>query len=404
MLSEIRLFNYKTFVEEKISLQPISVFIGPNGSGKSTIASALHALSTALHLGLFAAFPDGFFSFWNMRNFDAKNFGYRFPPIGLGVSGNIDSLTFDYDILFTRDDKSKTGFYINYEGIKIHGQDFSFHYMTGKKPEISFDLPTYGDDQWIDNLSKHPQRDSLFNSFEEVYIKKTLSDALKKIRRYMRLVRKNQFQASSARMQCAQYDGSGRQPFLKPDASNLAEVIQYLQEEQRGLFVSLKEWVIKYAGGANKIVDLGVATYEDNVFLNFFEEGKQKKSFEVRGPLVSDGYWVFTAFACLASSVDLPSIAFFEEPESHLHPHKLPILYDVFKEMACRKDGPCQVLISSHSPYFLDLFKESPESVIFLSKGKATRLTDIDNYEKILQLYSLGEAWYSNVFNWGNPK
>ena len=405
MLSEIRLFNYKAFIEEKISLKPVTIFIGPNGSGKSSVASALYALSTALRLGLRAAFPEGFFSVYNIRNFNAEKFGYNYAPIGIGLSGATNSAKFDYDIFFSEDSNSETGYYINYEGLNLKGDGFEYHFNNGKKPELSFALPTFGSSGWIDRLPAKPQRDCLFNIFEDYSIKEPLFSALKNIRKYMQLMSKYQFQAVAARRPCDRYDGSGRQPFLKADASNLAEVMQFLQEEQRGLWVKLKDWVRRYADGSNKIVDLGVAIIEDTVFLNFFEEGTSRKTFQVRGPLLSDGYWIFTAFACLAANSSLPSIAFFEEPESHLHPHKLPLLIEVFKSMTSRTDSqPCQVLISSHSPYFLDLFKEMPDSVIFLNKGQAKNLTDIENYEKILSLYSLGEAWYSNVFDWGNPK
>ncbi len=404
MLTEIRLINFKSFLNEKIALKPISLFIGPNGSGKSTIASALYAISTSLRLGLSAAFPDGFFSFWNIRHFEAMKCGYKHPPIGMGLSGVIDSFKFDYDIIFTRTNNSRSRFYINYEGIRIQSENFSCNYKTGQEPELAFKLPTAGPDEWIDGLDSAPQRDCLFMEAEDNAIDQKILAYLKRIKKYMRLMSKYQFQASTARNPCDKYDGAGRQPFLKSDASNLAEVVQYLQEEKRGCLAQLKDWVRKYAEGGNRIVDLGVGIVEEKVFLNFFEEGREKNAFEVRGPLVSDGYWIFTAFASLASSDALPSIAFFEEPESHLHPHKLPILCEVFKSMADHPESPCQILISSHSPYFLDLFKDAPDSVIFLTNGKAVNLTDCVDYENILSLYSLGEAWYSNIFNWGNPE
>jgi predicted ATPase len=404
MLNEIRLINYKAFLCEKIPLEPITVFIGANGSGKSTIASALYALSTTLRLGLLAAFPEGLFSFRNLRNFEPLKCGYKHPPIGFGVSGAIEDFQFDYDIIFERELNSPTGFFIDYEGIKISGESFQDQYTIGTHPEIAYDLPTKGGQKWIRGLETNPKnRQCVFLEADEKRLDDKVQSYLKRIKKYMHMMSRYQFLATSARMPCERYDGSGRPPFLKPDASNLAEVAQYLQEEQRGQFAELKSWIRKYAEGGNKIVDLGVATHEDKVFLNFFEEGKDRKSFEVRGPLVSDGYWVFAAFACLACSPTLPSIAFFEEPESHLHPHKLPVLCEVFKTMTSLRRDPCQVLISSHSPYFLDLFKESPQSVIFLKNGKEKRLTDIPDYEKILSMYSLGEAWYSNVFEWGNP-
>jgi len=403
VLREIRLINYKAFLCERIKLEPITVFIGSNGSGKSSVASALYALSTIIRLGLLAAFPEGFFSFWNLRNFEPLDCGYKYPPIGIGISGDIDGMAVDYDILFTRDDNSQTGFYINYEGIKVQNGESTYHYVAGKHPDIDFDLPTEGTQNWLPSINDHPQRECIFTALADLDTKDAFQQSLRRIKKYVQMMSRYQFLASAARMPCERYDGTGRPPFLKPDGSNLAEVVQYLQEEKRGRLVELKDWLRKYAEGGNKIVDIGVATYEDKVFMNFFEEGKRKGSFEVRGPLVSDGYWVFTAFACLACSPTLPSTAFFEEPESHLHPHKLPILREVFDSMVARDENPCQVLISSHSPYFLDLFKESPQSVIFLRNGKTTRLSDLPDYDKVLSLYSLGEAWYSNVFSWGNP-
>jgi predicted ATPase len=329
MLKEIRLINYKAFQCERIELEPLTVFIGPNGSGKSSIASALHALFTIVRLGLSAAFPEGFFSFGYIQNFEPINCGYKFPPVGLGISGEISGMTVDYDIFFNRDYNSQTGYYISYEGIRIQNKEKTYHYVSGKLPEISFDLPTKGNENWPQEITQHPQkRDCIFVEFEKANIRTAFQQCLSNIKKYVQKMSKYQFQAAAARMQCDQYDGSGRTPILKSDGSNLAELAQFFQEEERGRFIEVKKWLTKYAKGGNKIIDIGVVSYEDKVFLNFFEEGQEKKSFEIRGPLLSDGYWIFSAFACLAFSPTLPSIAFFEEPESHLHPHKLPILIE----------------------------------------------------------------------------
>jgi len=403
MISEIRLINYKRFRCEKISLEPITVFIGPNGAGKSTIASALYVMATIIRLGLRSAFPKGLFSFDHLRSYDADEFGYRFPPIGLGISGRINFFTFDYDIVFSEDSNSPSGYYINYEGLKIEDASFNCHYSTGKPPQLSFELPTIGGCHWLNSFETTRQRDSLFSRLGEIQVERELYTRLKEIQRYMQRMTKYQFSPSVTRMGHTQYDGSGKQPFLKDDGANLAEVIQYLQEEQKGLLQRFKKLIIEYAEGGSQIVDVGVGVYEEKVFLNFYEEGKNSKTFEVRGPLLADGYWVFASFACLAACQMLPSIAFFEEPESYLHPHKLHLLFDIFESISKREQEPCQVIVSSHSPYFLDFFKKIPNSIIFLNKGNHQRLIDIEHYQEILALYSLGEAWYSNVFNWGNP-
>jgi len=403
MISQVRLINYKKFLCEKISLEPMVVFIGPNGSGKSTVASALYVIATIIRLGLKSAFPEGFYSFDNIRNYDADKLGYRFAPIGLGISGNIADFSFDYDIVFSRDKESPSDYFINYEGLKIKSHDFKCHYSIGDHPKLPFQLPTKGETKWIENFEKALHRDSLFTTIEKAKIDKDLYSYLIEIKKYLQRMAKYQFSPSTTGRVHEQYDGSGQQPFLRNDGGNLAEVVQYLQEEQTGLLRQFKKLVIDYAEDGSKIIDVGVAVYEDKVFLRFYEEGKNRKTFEVRGPLLADGYWVFASFACLASAQILPTTAFFEEPESYLHPHKLPLLYNIFESMVMRKEEPCQVLISSHSPYFIDLFKNQPNAVIFLNNGKAKKLSEIDDYEKILSLYTLGEAWYSNVFSWGNP-
>ena len=119
MLSELRLINYKKFVWEKISLEPITVFVGPNGSGKSTIASALRTIAAIMRLGMKSAFPEGLFSFDRIISHTPGKFGYDHAPIGLGLSGQTDGFGFDYDIIFLcRNSVAE----VCYQGLKIEGR------------------------------------------------------------------------------------------------------------------------------------------------------------------------------------------------------------------------------------------------------------------------------------------
>jgi len=406
MISEIRLINYRKFVCERIPLEPITGFIGPNGSGKSTVASAIHTIAAIMRLGLQSAFPEGFFSFDRILSYDAEKFGYDETPMGLGISGKFDDLSFDYDIIFSKD---SSDFFIHYEGIKIKESLATYHYSTGDN--INIELPTSGGEILADKMligGVSFRRDTIFleSELEKIanfYNISFLVPLLDKVKKHIQRITTYQFSASTPKMGCAQYAGSNVQPVLRAEGENLPEVLQYFQEERRDLLLKVKEWIEKYTQNDSRVVGIGVSNYDNKVFLNFFQHGKDGKIYPIRGPLLSDGYWIFAAFACLASCENIPSVAFFEEPEAHLHPHKLPILYDVFKSISQRKEKPCQALISTHSPYFLDLFKENPESVILLNNGKAKRLTEIRDYEKILSLYSIGESWYSNIFEWGNP-
>ncbi len=60
-----------------------------------------------------------------------------------------------------------------------------------------------------------------------------------------------------------------------------------------------------------------------------------------------------------------------------------------------------QVLVTSHSPYFLDLFREHPEEVVLAEKEglnvRFTRLADHADLEEIVGDAPLSEVWYSGI-------
>ncbi len=404
MIKTIRLLNYKKFKEETIKFDRINVFIGANGAGKSSIAASIYSIATIIRLGLKSAFPEGLFSFNNVINFDRLSFGYKFSPIGLGIDGVVDGSEFEYDIVFAKNTKSMSGFYINFERLKIITKDKKIIYKKGIPPKShNYDYQENEiRENWPDYLLSSPYRDTLFSESTE-RLPEQVNDVLWKIKRYMQRISKFQFSPAAARTGFEQYKGDGRQPFLKSDGSNLAEVIQFLQEEEKGGFNNLRTKIIKYAQGSSKIVDIGVSAYDEKAYLNFFEEGSNRKTFEVRGHFISDGYWVFASFACLASCGIIPTWVFFEEPESYLHPHKLPLLIEIFDSLTKRQESPCQVMLSTHSPYLLDLFRDYPDSIFLIKDGSIKTLSDIPDYEEILSIQSLGDAWYSNIFGSGNP-
>jgi AAA15 family ATPase/GTPase len=65
------------------------------------------------------------------------------------------------------------------------------------------------------------------------------------------------------------------------------------------------------------------------------------------------------------------------------------------------KREPVQVIATTHSPYFLDLYKDHPEEIVIAHKDKRgvhfERLSDKPNIEEFLQDAPLGEVWYSGI-------
>lgn len=118
---------------------------------------------------------------------------------------------------------------------------------------------------------------------------------------------------------------------------------------------------------------------------------------------VSDGTVLALAYFALPYLPSPPRLIFIEEPEHGLHPRLLGDVRDALLQLSHPTDGrpPIQVVATTHSPYFLDLFKDHIEDVVVANKhgNEATfePLTGQPNITEILGDAPLGEAWYSGV-------
>ncbi len=72
-----------------------------------------------------------------------------------------------------------------------------------------------------------------------------------------------------------------------------------------------------------------------------------------------------------------------------------------YPEMHGEKRNPVQVIATTHSPYFLDLYKDHPEEIVIANKDERgvhfERLSDKPNIDEFLQDAPLGEVWYSGI-------
>lgn len=107
-----------------------------------------------------------------------------------------------------------------------------------------------------------------------------------------------------------------------------------------------------------------------------------------------------------------PSLMFIEEPDATLHPRLMPYLKDAltrlaFPDAAGDPRPPCQVVATTHSPYFLNLFRDELDAVVMASPGEVgghfTRLSDLPHVEELVGDCSLGEAWYTGALG-GVPR
>ena len=121
---------------------------------------------------------------------------------------------------------------------------------------------------------------------------------------------------------------------------------------------------------------------------------------------LSQGTLLALAILTLAYLPTPPPLICLEEPDRGMHPRLLRDVQDAlyrlsYPENFGEKRDPVQVVATTHSPYFLDLFKDHPEEIVIAHRvGQAAyfeRLVDRPEIDDILGDAPLGEVWYSGI-------
>ncbi len=143
------------------------------------------------------------------------------------------------------------------------------------------------------------------------------------------------------------------------------------------------------------------------------EEGKKFVALRTRegghtvpAPDLSQGTLIALALLTLAYHPDPPSLIGLEDPDRGIHPYLLRRVKDTLFRLSHPESygedrKPVQVIATTHSPYFVDLFRESPEEIVVANKVgldvQFQRLTDQPQFHDIVGEAALGDAWFSGV-------
>lgn len=122
---------------------------------------------------------------------------------------------------------------------------------------------------------------------------------------------------------------------------------------------------------------------------------------------LSDGTLIALALLALINDPNPPQLVCLEEPERGLHPRIFRDVRDALYRLSYPKEfgsqrEPIQVLITTHSPYFLDTFNDHPEAIIVAEKredGTADfhRADEDPHFKEIVGDASLGDVWFTGV-------
>lgn len=119
---------------------------------------------------------------------------------------------------------------------------------------------------------------------------------------------------------------------------------------------------------------------EEKGFQLWFQQTNGER-FEAK--YVSDGIVIFTALAMHAVEAEPGSVIFIEEPEHFLHPLRLHEIVELFRRVYTSKK--CQFVIATHSPIFLNEFRDEPESILLFRRGpEGTLVTPLSERPKLV--------------------
>lgn len=195
---------------------------------------------------------------------------------------------------------------------------------------------------------------------------------------------------------------------LRLDGGNLAAVLHQIQDQSPEHFQALNEEVGRWLPEFDRIT------------FDWHEDGTKSLQLRTRQDKhrigaqdLSQGTLIALAVLTFAYLPNPPSMVCLEEPDRGLHPRLLRRIRDALYRLSYpQKVGesrePTQVLATTHSPYFLDLFREHPEEVVIAQRADTGAffepLAKRGDIEEVLEGTQLGEAWYSGVLGGVPPE
>jgi predicted ATPase len=191
---------------------------------------------------------------------------------------------------------------------------------------------------------------------------------------------------------------SGPMERLSKSGDNLPNVVQYLAEEHPARWSEIRRVL---AERVPRLESIEAETLSDNRLLLRMKDAP----FDIPliSKFVSDGTLKLLAYlTVLYDPTPAPFIGI-EEPENQLHPRLLPLLAE-----ECRTaSGRSQLLVTSHSPEFLNELQPKEVRVLFRDETGYTQARRVADMEGVMAQVAagakLGALWRQGYFEHGDP-
>jgi len=385
----LRVENYRALRSVELQdITPLTVLLGPNGSGKSTVFDVFNFLSECFSIGLRKA--------WDKRG--------RFRE--LRTRGATGPIVIELRYRETPDQQPAT-YHLEIEerdGSPVVASEWlSWRRVAKDAPGRPFNILKFTDARgWVISGDQPEPRDTKVRERldePDMLAVSTLGQLAKNprvaaLRRFISDWYVSYLSVDDARGQ----PEAGSQERLSKTGDNLANVIQHLQERHpdqlQRIFESLslriprlEKVLSEQLGDGRLLLRIKDAPFSEPILSRF----------------ASDGTLKMLAYLVVLNDPSPPQFIGIEEPENFLHPRLLRELAEECRAATARS----QLLVTTHSPFFLDGVKAEEVRILYRDKEgytQAARASDVRGVREFVEMgASLGQLWMEGHLGAGDP-
>jgi len=384
-ITYLRVENFRALRKIELkNITPLTVMLGPNGSGKSTIFDVFAFLSECFDSGLRRA--------WDRRG-RAKELKTRGSEGPIVIEIKYSEPGYPLITYHLAIDERNGAPVVTEEWLRwkrgSHGQPFRFlDYKEGIGKAVSGDKPDEQDTRIeiplsspdliavnaLGQFAEHPRVSALRQFITGWYV--------------------SYFSVDNTRGQ----PEAGPQERLSRNGDNLANVVQYLSERHPDRLDQIFQVLRKRVPRIEKV--LAEAMPDGRLLLTIKDAPFDNP---ILARFASDGTLKMLAYLVLLYDPQPPPFIGIEEPENFLHPR---LLYGLAEE--CRSAaGKGQLLVTTHSPFFLNALRANEVRALYRDEDGYTQVATASEIPGINEFMDegavLGDLWLEGHFGVGDP-
>ena len=328
-LNSFRLSNFKAIQDSKsVKLTPLTVFIGNNGSGKSSFIEGMETYRQIVTDGLDAGMERwfGMQHVWNKAvRHQLGPLGLQENPISFGISTKIEKASCRFDMKVNAK-PGMNGIFIQEENIIQPGNRVIHRASNGSVATISDGVTSSWERKVSSGKSVLPQK-----------LKSVISGW-----QFLALMPNHMGGPYPKKMTA---NGNLN---LNTDGSNLAQYLLMIRDKDTTVFNDIVETMKCVLDYAENFEPFETQEIQRTMLVQMLE-----KDFSIPGWMLSTGTIRILALLAVLRNPDPPPLVVIEEIENGLDPRTIDLVLAEIREAV--QSGTTQVIVTTHSPYFLDL-------------------------------------------------